>query len=201
MNTQPETLTGSFGPFPLSAIGQTVLLAGVVLKGHGKTEAILFPDEDLDDTDNVGVIWEKTAEWQAFLRQSDVVLTEVTALAPDGTIGKALIRKSQRLVEQGVSWQVYRRDGYKCRYCGKDDVPLTVDHLVTWEEGGPSTKENLVSACRTCNKRRGNLPYADWLQHQHYVKASKNLDPAVRAANAALVATLASIPRQPIRSR
>ena len=58
---------------------------------------------------------------------------------------KAVIRKCQRNIEQGVSWNVFRRDGYACRYCGNKEVPLTVDHLVLWEESGPSTEANLVS--------------------------------------------------------
>lgn len=98
-------------------------------------------------------------------------------------------------LETKVSWKVFKRDGYACRYCGNDDVPLTIDHLVLWEEGGPSTVENLVSACKKCNRTRGNTPYADWLKHRYYLKVSKGLTADVRQQNDDLVATLDAIPR------
>ncbi len=88
---------------------------------------------------------------------------------------------------------MFKRDGYACRYCGRDDVPLTVDHLVCWESGGPSTEANLVSACRKCNKIRGNTPYADWLSHEYYVRSARGLSKAVQEANAAVSGTLGSI--------
>ncbi|GAG09150.1 unnamed protein product, partial [marine sediment metagenome] len=84
---------------------------------------------------------------------------------------------------------------YKCRYCGRDDVPLTVDHLVLWEDGGPSIEENLVSACRKCNKKRGNTEYSDWLQHPYYLKVSAALLPCHQEKNEKLAPTLPGIPR------
>ena len=75
-------------------------------------------------------------------------------------------------------------------------MPLTVDHLVCWEVGGPSTEANLVSACRKCNKVRGNTPYPDWLTNGYYVQVSKGLKPAVREANEAVSATLDAVPRK-----
>jgi len=90
---------------------------------------------------------------------------------------------------------VFRRDGYKCCYCGRDDVPLTVDHLVLWEDGGPSTEQNMVSACKKCNKARGRTQYVDWLRHPVYLKVSGNLSPERRAANEALVGALNAIPK------
>ena len=139
-------------------------------------------------------------EWQDFLRQTDLV--EVEALVRDpatGKVGKAIVRKCQRQVSQHTSWTVYRRDGFQCRYCGADDVPLTVDHLVTWEAGGPSIPENLVAACRKCNGARGDTPYADWLNSPYYRKVSQGIDHKTRFANQALVPTLANISITPLK--
>lgn len=72
---------------------------------------------------------------------------------------------------------------------------MTVDHIVTWEEGGPSTVENLVTACRKCNKIRGNTPYREWLRHPFYKKVSRNLPIVIVERNEALVHTLDAIPR------
>lgn len=71
-----------------------------------------------------------------------------------------------------------------------------------WESLGPSIPANLVSACKKCNSTRGDLPYADWLNHPHYQRVSKNLTPQQREANRALVTTLDKIPlRNGQRSR
>lgn len=73
--------------------------------------------------------------------------------------------------------------------------PLTVDHLVLWEEGGPSIPTNLVAADRRCNKTRGNMRYEDWLNSSYYRKVSKRLTTQQRDANRALLDTLDAIPR------
>jgi len=65
---------------------------------------------------------------------------------------------------------------------------------VLWEDGGPTTVENMVAACRKCNKTRGNTEYSKWLKHSYYRKVSSGLTPAAREANAALLDTLGDIP-------
>ncbi len=50
---------------------------------------------------------------------------------------------------------IFKRDGNQCVYCGtKND--LTVDHVIPRSMGGKDTWENLVTACQTCNTRKGN---------------------------------------------
>ena len=71
---------------------------------------------------------------------------------------------------------------------------MTVDHLVLWEDGGPSIEENLLAACRKCNKKRGSISYPDWLNHPYYKTVSEGLTPEVRQLNIELVDTLDSIP-------
>ena len=190
-----------FKDLDLMAVGQEIQLVGGIWAGAGQEYLCYFPDYgaqyapvDLPLT---------PAEWELLLKQSDQVETTVTRRAADGTPVKAILRKCQRNIELGVSWEVYRRDHYACRYCGNAEVPLTVDHLVLWEEGGPSTVANLVSACRKCNKTRGRTPYRDWLHHPYYRDvASPKLTPAQRLANAALLDGLDAIPRLAhVRSR
>jgi hypothetical protein len=142
-------------------------------------------------------------EWRKLLRQLDLVETEILQKAEHGGLVKAIVRKTQRRIEQRVSWEVYKRDGYKCRYCGVDGVPLTVDHLVLWEEGGPSIPENLVTACRPCNKLRGRMPYHEWLASKQYLKLSDGVGGGrpgithkVKLENEKLVYDLDTIPRR-----
>jgi len=180
----------------LLKFGHTIQMAGAVYVGEGKVFVTLFPDE-VGTTGGLPVehLDMNLDDWTRFLQQTDLLETEILTKSSDGKLAKAIVRKSQRQISQGVSWAVYKRDGYKCRYCAADDVPLTVDHLVLWEEAGPSTVPNLVAACRRCNKARGNTQYAEWLDHPHYKRASRSLDAATRQANQALVSTLDAIPR------
>lgn len=51
---------------------------------------------------------------------------------------------------------ILRRDGHKCQYCGRSDLPLTVDHVIPKSKGGKDTWENLVTACIKCNNKKGD---------------------------------------------
>ncbi len=50
---------------------------------------------------------------------------------------------------------VLSRDGYKCRYCTRREF-LTLDHIVPPSKGGSHDPTNLVTACRSCNSRKGS---------------------------------------------
>jgi len=53
---------------------------------------------------------------------------------------------------------IFSRDKYTCQFCGskprRDD--MTIDHIVPRSRGGRSTWENVVLACTSCNKRKGD---------------------------------------------
>ena len=51
---------------------------------------------------------------------------------------------------------IYRRDGHKCQYCGSRSN-LTLDHVIPISKGGNSSWENLVTACKKCNARKGDF--------------------------------------------
>jgi hypothetical protein len=180
----------------LLAFGNTIQMVGAVYAGDGKAYLCLFPeDHDAQELQMVALDMD-SEEWKTFLRQTDLMETEVLARAADQSIVKAILRKSTRAVDQTINWNCFRRDNYTCRYCGSNKIALTVDHLVRWEEGGPSTEANMLSACRKCNKVRGDKSYADWLRDPYYLKVSVNLKPEVRAANEAILGTLDAIPRK-----
>lgn len=50
---------------------------------------------------------------------------------------------------------VYKRDGYRCGYCGSRDM-LTLDHVFPKSRGGKDSWQNLVTACQKCNTYKGN---------------------------------------------
>src|SRR3954447_17602142 len=51
--------------------------------------------------------------------------------------------------------EVFIRDNYTCQYCGTRTRELTLDHVIPRSKGGPHTWDNLVSACKGCNHRKG----------------------------------------------
>ena len=57
--------------------------------------------------------------------------------------------------------EVFIRDNYTCQYCGRQSGDLTIDHIIPRSRGGPHTWENLVSACKPCNHRKGGKSLID----------------------------------------
>ncbi|HDN80012.1 MAG: HNH endonuclease [Chloroflexi bacterium] len=53
---------------------------------------------------------------------------------------------------------VFARDHYTCQYCGRQlpKSELTLDHVIPRQRGGETTWENVVTACKTCNQRKGS---------------------------------------------
>jgi 5-methylcytosine-specific restriction endonuclease McrA len=66
------------------------------------------------------------------------------------------------------SWRALRktilaRDGYTCGYCGQPAD--TVDHILSIKDHPDQamSPENLLSACRQCNSRKGSRSHASFL--------------------------------------
>ncbi|MGH7051864.1 MAG: HNH endonuclease [Acetobacteraceae bacterium] len=55
-------------------------------------------------------------------------------------------------------FNVFLRDGFACQYCKlRHAAPdLTFDHVVPRSRGGRTVWENVVTACGTCNLRKGS---------------------------------------------
>jgi 5-methylcytosine-specific restriction endonuclease McrA len=51
--------------------------------------------------------------------------------------------------------EIFRRDGFRCVYCGQRVTHLTLDHVVPRHRGGPHSWDNLVTACASCNRQKG----------------------------------------------
>jgi 5-methylcytosine-specific restriction endonuclease McrA len=57
---------------------------------------------------------------------------------------------------------LFARDRYTCQFCGRRENELrqreclTRDHLVPLSRGGTNAWTNVVTACSTCNTRKGN---------------------------------------------
>ncbi len=186
-----------FDELDLLKIGNTIQIVGSIWQGEGMVLSCYFPGEKPEQGDGLTDMEMSLEEWEHFLRQSDLLETEILAQKKGNRdLVQAVVRKGSRQIDQRVSWAVYKRDGYACRWCGTDDGPLTVDHLVLWEEGGPSIKSNLVSSCKRCNRTRGNMQLADGLESPEYKHRSRNLTDFDKVRNHRLLDVLDSIPRR-----
>lgn len=63
-------------------------------------------------------------------------------------------------VSRSLRFQILRRDGNTCRYCGASapEVKLTVDHVTPTTLGGTDEPSNLVTACEPCNGGKSATP-------------------------------------------
>lgn len=59
----------------------------------------------------------------------------------------------KRKVSKRVRFEVLKRDGFRCRYCGTSSMEsvLHVDHVVPHAKGGSDEPSNLIAACAACN--------------------------------------------------
>lgn len=146
--------------------GNELTISGVVMGNGTESEIIMFPGKE--DTPQPQVtIYPNIDSMRKIIKQLDVI--EITG------VEKTILRKSQRNMSRDVNWATFRRDKYKCRYCGNDHIALTVDHVVTWESLGDSVIDNLITSCGKCNRTRGNMEYPEWLESPFYQKISLNL--------------------------
>ena len=68
----------------------------------------------------------------------------------------------RRFRRQVTNTFLFARDHYRCEFCGRPQSSLkpreclTRDHLVPLSRGGTNAWTNVVTACSTCNARKGN---------------------------------------------
>jgi 5-methylcytosine-specific restriction endonuclease McrA len=76
--------------------------------------------------------------------------------------------------EEGL--KILGRDKYRCRYCGLDgtenfenSLVMTVDFVLPRAKKGKNEPNNLVAACRPCNKIKGSRVFASFDEAKAYV--------------------------------
>ena len=125
----PLTLVLNAGYEPLRVVPWE---RAVSLRARGRVEVIeVYPDQPLRSG---------SARWEM------PAVVRLTAHVPWRDRGPALSRRN-----------VLLRDGGRCVYCGRgaEVGPLTLDHVIPRRLGGPTSWENLVTACLRCNREKG----------------------------------------------
>lgn len=76
------------------------------------------------------------------------------------SLSEASERARQRnLITNSLRYDVLKRDGFRCRLCGRsvaEGVVLHVDHIIPVSKGGKSTLDNLQTLCADCNLGKSN---------------------------------------------
>ena len=63
-------------------------------------------------------------------------------------------------------------------YCGKEGVPLQIEHIVPHSRGGSDRVSNLCLACKPCNARKGNRTAAEYGYPEVQARAKLSLGDA-----------------------
>ncbi len=109
--------------------------------------------------------------WVARLRRS----APITALSAE------LVRFDLQHLENpdiaGIAYQQGTLHGYEireylltrwnrtCAYCGAQNLPLQVEHIVSRARGGSDRVSNLALACEPCNLKKGTQEIQEFLSH------------------------------------
>jgi 5-methylcytosine-specific restriction endonuclease McrA len=66
----------------------------------------------------------------------------------------------------------------KCAYCGAENVPLEVEHIVPRSRGGSDRVSNLTISCRSCNLEKGNRTASEFGHPKVEAQARRSLKDA-----------------------
>jgi 5-methylcytosine-specific restriction endonuclease McrA len=71
---------------------------------------------------------------------------------------KKYIRSQESTKIRFCRENIYTRDSYICQYCQVkfSTRDLTLDHVLPVSQGGRKDWTNIVTACRSCNQKKGN---------------------------------------------
>ena len=111
----------------------------------------------------------------SLMSRVDNILTWLNRLeryAPISSLSMELVRFDTQLMENpeisGIEYQQGEIQGYEvreyllnkwnrtCAYCGIQNVPLEVEHIIPKVRGGSNRVSNLALACRPCNQEKGS---------------------------------------------
>jgi hypothetical protein len=144
-------------------VGNFIQIAGVIWQGGGEEILMYLPDHrSLETPENEATeLYPSVDEWSQVIQHSD----DPSIFEFDDTgVLKAIHRKVRFQISGAVQQKVWALDGCKCLYCLRKigQVQLTIDHFQPLETGGKNDQSNYLTACRKCNKRKGNEDPRTW---------------------------------------
>lgn len=75
------------------------------------------------------------------------------------------------MIDHILESSIFKRDNYTCHYCHlKCDCShpyttgLSIDHIIPKSKGGTDDPDNLVTACCSCNKKKRDKDYNEFVE-------------------------------------
>lgn len=152
------------------------------LVDNGHREKRLAPSLEARVSQTLSVV-NKLAKWLPITAISTEHVKFDTQLMQNPDISGVEYQQGE-LFGYEVKEYLLEKWGRKCAYCGREGVPLEVEHVVPRNpKSGPKGTDrisNLTLACEECNKAKGNLQPEEWLGK---LKQSRRKLDQVRAEN------------------
>lgn len=110
-------------------------------------------------------LWSWQEAVKAIFRGSVVVISEYerTVRSPNHELKLPSVLALKEYVPLARSpaftrFNVFLRDRWACQYCSQTHKTndLTFDHVIPRSRGGRTSWDNIVTACQSCNTRKGN---------------------------------------------
>ena len=105
------------------------------------------------------VVWELGDDLKTFHggHQKDGEQSLIVAKSIIAVRGETKRTRIQDTINTHGNYLLFRRDHHMCAYCGSEfeGKDLTRDHVHPRARGGSNAWENSVSACKSCNMRKG----------------------------------------------
>lgn len=107
-------------------------------------------------------------------------VSRIIRLCPIAAISQELTKFDTQAIQNpeisGIRYQQGTLQGYelreyllekwrrRCVYCGKENVPLQIEHIVARAKGGTDRSSNLTLSCESCNTAKGARDVRDFLK-------------------------------------
>lgn len=89
-------------------------------------------------------------------------------------VSKEKVRAMEEVNYQLTDWRDAMLHFHgSCAFCGKPEGrakadKLDRDHLIPLSKGGKAVRNNIIPACRKCNRGRGNKDWREWFKEQPF---------------------------------
>ncbi len=130
------------------------------------TEGGALPDDDETMAEQTRTFKEWKKVKAGLIRKEKISITDgqISASAdfcgnPRYVVEGEVARRSLYVVVRAF---ILERDGYQCQYCMTLTGPMEVDHVMPVARGGSDDFDNLVCACRKCNRSKGAKLVSEW---------------------------------------
>jgi 5-methylcytosine-specific restriction endonuclease McrA len=159
----------------------TVDLAGLPQAWVDLEEAITYHAKQMVAWSVGGVVREFRGGWQRNGARSRISTKSILSIK--GSAGRPLSH-----VPGLTNPMLFARDRHVCAYCGArhQSRDLSRDHVIPASRGGRDSWTNSVTACRSCNTRKGNrspeqadmpLIYVPYVpnRHEHFILRNRRI--------------------------